>query len=765
MPDIKQRISLDGADDVVGKLKKIGDTGSDAFKKLKEFSDKGGEGVAKLGKGAEDIGSSVNGAQKLREVLHTLRPVLDEAGLGMGNLGAFARAANVGIAGFGLAVVGSALIGLGRLADGVDDTKKKLADLRASPDAFKNLEENAKKAHTSVDKLAPIFEQIIGHRNDLNSGGSVVRPTLFERPDGTLSSTPPNLPPKAAGSDGDGSNVNIINGAGRSVNEATAQTASKSLFELTTAGKADDPQAAAVAFATAVREAKGLTVDIVEAFRKQSPGAADNIAKSLGVGTTYQDLEKNIQRRPDQKIDAGQVFSSLAEFEPQAAKLEQEARGITEAFSGLGAAAKRLTESLVPEHFGKDVGHTVDKATGVLDTLADANKKTPQGHVPLTNIGAPALSSLLYSGLAAEGAKGDQSMQGNGVFNVMEFLKNAFTNPGAIQEQQRPESGPSSLQPAPETKADTGNLGEDVRNSGDKTVGTLNDQKGILERIVDAIAAAVSKPAEVLQNGPAAALGVRGYTGGFFQMLADGGLNGRIRGPGGPKEDKVPAMLSDGEFVVNAEQTSKHLGLLHAINAGHYADGGYIQGDADWSPDTRWSKTTSKNGKVVSSEKGGDAGGIGAWINRGSLTQHLVGGDFQKWLADQARGQASADTWDKFERARDKFLKPREFVAGPGPHGEWPGAPQEPQGFAEGGLIGNLMPPPSISSSRFDPSSMLLESSSGGTGGLHPFTLDFSGIGRKIEGLFAHPSALEQLQQESILAQAIRTGIAPSSAR
>ena len=28
---------------------------------------------------------------------------------------------------------------------------------------------------------------------------------------------------------------------------------------------------------------------------------------------------------------------------------------------------------------------------------------------------------------------------------------------------------------------------------------------------------------------------------------------GHIRGPGGPKDDKIPAMLSDGEFVMTAK--------------------------------------------------------------------------------------------------------------------------------------------------------------------------------------------------------------------
>lgn len=41
---------------------------------------------------------------------------------------------------------------------------------------------------------------------------------------------------------------------------------------------------------------------------------------------------------------------------------------------------------------------------------------------------------------------------------------------------------------------------------------------------------------------------------------------GRVRGSGGPTADKVPTMLSPGEFVVNARSTRRNLGLLHALN-------------------------------------------------------------------------------------------------------------------------------------------------------------------------------------------------------
>jgi hypothetical protein len=55
-------------------------------------------------------------------------------------------------------------------------------------------------------------------------------------------------------------------------------------------------------------------------------------------------------------------------------------------------------------------------------------------------------------------------------------------------------------------------------------------------------------------------------------LKANGGY---ISGPGGPREDKIPAMLSNGEFVMNAASTAKNLPLLHAMN-NKYADGGVV---------------------------------------------------------------------------------------------------------------------------------------------------------------------------------------------
>ena len=63
---------------------------------------------------------------------------------------------------------------------------------------------------------------------------------------------------------------------------------------------------------------------------------------------------------------------------------------------------------------------------------------------------------------------------------------------------------------------------------------------------------------------------------------ADGGL---IRGPGSDRSDSVPAMLSDGEFVVNSRSTRLFQPILSAINSSAdlpgFAMGGLVDSNRD----------------------------------------------------------------------------------------------------------------------------------------------------------------------------------------
>jgi TP901 family phage tail tape measure protein len=65
---------------------------------------------------------------------------------------------------------------------------------------------------------------------------------------------------------------------------------------------------------------------------------------------------------------------------------------------------------------------------------------------------------------------------------------------------------------------------------------------------------------------------------GLAELLAASGAGlkdgGYVSGPGGPRADRIPAALSNGEFVVNAAATARNRAMLEAMNAGRSVGGG-----------------------------------------------------------------------------------------------------------------------------------------------------------------------------------------------
>lgn len=113
-----------------------------------------------------------------------------------------------------------------------------------------------------------------------------------------------------------------------------------------------------------------------------------------------------------------------------------------------------------------------------------------------------------------------------------------------------------------------GNLAT-LSDSSNKTLAAIGKAAAIAQATIDGILAVqkalASAPppfnfALAAAAGVAAAVNVSKIAG-----MADGGP---VRGPGGPREDRVPVLLSNGEFVVNARDAGRNLALLQQINAG-----------------------------------------------------------------------------------------------------------------------------------------------------------------------------------------------------
>lgn len=86
-----------------------------------------------------------------------------------------------------------------------------------------------------------------------------------------------------------------------------------------------------------------------------------------------------------------------------------------------------------------------------------------------------------------------------------------------------------------------------------------------------------------IQIGTIIAQTIQGFVDGGmvgFEQTVRQNLNGKVRGVGGPKDDKILARVSNGEFIVNSDATAKNFDLLTAINEGRNPDFGFKDGGA-----------------------------------------------------------------------------------------------------------------------------------------------------------------------------------------
>jgi hypothetical protein len=117
-------------------------------------------------------------------------------------------------------------------------------------------------------------------------------------------------------------------------------------------------------------------------------------------------------------------------------------------------------------------------------------------------------------------------------------------------------------------------------------VSDLASGKNAAEAFADALGKVLDKLLDILSQSLFD--GIFGTSGSLLGGLIgrkDGGPipgyagGGRVRGPGGPRDDKVLMWGSNGEFMVNANATQKFLPILEAMNAGRlpeFSNGGKI---------------------------------------------------------------------------------------------------------------------------------------------------------------------------------------------
>ena len=165
---------------------------------------------------------------------------------------------------------------------------------------------------------------------------------------------------------------------------------------------------------------------------------------------------------------------------------------------------------------------------------------------------------------------------------------------------------------------------------------------------------------------------------------------GHIRGPGSSTSDSIPAMLSDGEYVVKADAV-KRMGVdkLDAINSGaaHFADGGAVATAAN-----------DESGNFISSD--------GRYYHfRNKAEKDAINGAINKANADAQRQEAE----------QRKHTKKSEFVGSYDPTdtaNRQYRKEDDTSYFADGELVGDSSPAVSSFRSRLTAMALLTAESS-----------------------------------------------------
>lgn len=104
------------------------------------------------------------------------------------------------------------------------------------------------------------------------------------------------------------------------------------------------------------------------------------------------------------------------------------------------------------------------------------------------------------------------------------------------------------------------------------------DTKGHFSAMADSVGAAASHAydVEIAKAQSDIARLSKQIAGNILGPLTGHADGGKITGPGTGRSDSIVTRVSNGEFIVNAAATSRHLALLEAINGKGYANGGLV---------------------------------------------------------------------------------------------------------------------------------------------------------------------------------------------
>lgn len=462
-----------------------------------------------------------------------------------GRMGKFAGAAKgVGVAGVALAV-GLPLVG--SLVDKIGDSM--FGVVPTAEDFAKGLKGIAEGA--DPDQIG----QFGGKLNDLGAEiNNLDNPGLNQRIEdffGTL----------AGNGGGEGRNRVLDNIAGLNegvkalVADGHIDAARTALEKLKAEAIADGATAESLA------EKFGPAQAAINAIGKTSETAAEEL-KSV-----VQEMASGVDKAKLMADTTNSLQTALDQLGGRAISVNDATAGLEAAYDGASATAKELKENQ------DELGNAVTKGGESLNLGSEAGRKAHEALKQIATSADAAAVAYSAAGMSSEDVKAKTEAA------RLEFVEQA-RKMGLSEEAAKRLATSYGLIPDRVKTTIESNAAGAVRNAVINYIATLNDiPEERRTQIITEYITEGSKPRRPVINGSTGQ--PSGATGGLFTgssfRYANGGFVPTGPGMGGPTDDRVPALLSAGEFVLNAKAVARYgLPTLFAMNARRFGTGGAV---------------------------------------------------------------------------------------------------------------------------------------------------------------------------------------------
>lgn len=607
--NIAVRIALEGAADVQTKLKQLGLEGDAALKRLQQAASGLTPAFNDAGQGADTFRGKMSLGTQIMEgfknTLATARPALQQYGSNLGGVGAIAASTRAGIVGLAAAIAGALVVALAKAAEEATRTRQRLGEIlqnrQLGTNAFKGLEDDAKRSGVAVGDLTKSFENLTRAQQKFGQDTNIIRP--------------PNL----AGVVDDASLKRV----------QQAREALSALMNLLRASGLDTQKAkeAADEFTASLASQGKVTKEALEALQKAAPGAADKLAQSMQrMGAPFKNADDLIKALgQNSTLSANEAIKALQKIGPDSAKsldaAKQEFRTFSDAvddlqkkistFGGLGEGGGPGLQ----DRIGSKVVEGIDAITKAVGLASDGWKKFLADISPTANqVGeslkgafntlAPAVTQTLSQVGQALSSAWEAATSGATEFvdNVKQVFQSLVADLSSIGSSiseafttafDSVRQGFESFGSAVETlKSALSGMWTGAQEAGSafiehiKTVfqSLVSDISSIggsiRDALVNAFEAAKNAILEVINTIKVAWASISGGSGldGSEPSLSDGGgfaRGGLLRGQGTGTSDSILGRvgrqiirLSNGEFVIrDAARRYYGVEVMHAINS------------------------------------------------------------------------------------------------------------------------------------------------------------------------------------------------------